>query len=73
MEAPWSAQFLWLHKQIERVEREEVAHARFGTVYVRYGVVPERPVSEKPPAHTYLTHARRLIPRRRSGLSGCAR
>jgi len=68
MESQWTAQFVWLNEQIKRVEKDEAAHVRFGTVYVRYGVVPQRPTSDKPGVHTYLTHARRLIPRRKTGL-----
>lgn len=63
----WNAQFRWLAEEEERVRRDESALARFGTVYARYGTVPHRPCADKPTAHTYLTHARRLIPRKRAG------
>lgn len=57
--------FHWLIKEMERIDCEERNVVRFGTVYLKYGRTPNRPEAEKPRGHTYLTHARRLIPRRR--------
>ena len=58
--------FHWLIQEMERIDCEERNVVRFGTVYLKYGRTPNRPEAEKPRGHTYLTHARRLIPRRRS-------
>ena len=58
--------FEWLNREMDRIDYEERSVVRFGTVYVKYGRTPNRPEAEKPRGHTYLTHARRLIPRRRS-------
>ena len=57
--------FHWLIKEMERIDCEERNVVRFGTVYLKYGRTPNRPEAEKPRGHTYLTHARRLVPRRR--------
>jgi hypothetical protein len=63
--SPKCLAFDWLNREMERIDREERVF-RFGTVYVKYGKIPNMPEAKKPDRNTYLTQARRLIPRRRS-------
>ena len=63
---PHLIQQSWLKAELTRIDQYEAAILRFGTVYARYEIVPRRPHLEKPRGHTYLTHARRLIPRRKT-------
>jgi len=55
----------WLNKEMEDIDYKEHVF-RFGTVYVKYKKIPNMPKAKKPDRNTYLTQARRLIPRRRS-------
>ena len=64
---PHFVQYSWLKEQEKRIDLDEAAIVRFGTVYVRYGVLPHKPPLDKPGTQTYLTYARQLIPRRRLG------